>query len=125
MQKPFGAALRIEISGCLPQPEIRKVKERGNRGGTEIVIGCWFNKKVSHREHDKAHAHKTWNDAIGAIVIKVPNTEFALGQSPRDNGRHEIAGNHKKNIHSNKSARHEIDLVMKEDHRGHRKRPQG
>ena len=89
------------------------------------MIGGRFQQKVAGREQDKAHAKETWNDALGAIVIKFPNTESALGQSPHDNGSHEITRDYKKNIDSNKSAGNEIDLVMKEDHRGHRERPQG
>src|ERR1700730_2730296 len=89
------------------------------------MIGCRFQHKISGRKKYKAHAQKPRNDALGAVIVKIPNTESALGQFSYDDGGHEIAGDYKKNIDSNKSARDEIDLVMEEHHRGDREGPKG
>jgi hypothetical protein len=89
------------------------------------MIGYRFQQKISRGKKYKAHPEKARNDALGAVVVKVPNPEFAVGQSPHDYDRHEIAGDHEKNIDSNKSSRNEIGLVMKQNHRGDRERPQG
>jgi len=82
MQEPFGVALRIEITSCFPEPEIRKEEERCNRCRTKVMIRCRFQQKVAGREQYKAHAKEARNDALGAIVIKVQILNLPLASLP-------------------------------------------
>lgn len=89
------------------------------------MIARRFDDKISRRQQDKTHSQETGNDALGAIIIKGPEIEFVLAQSPHDDGCHEIAGDHEENIDPDKTARNETDLEMKKNDSSHRKRPKG
>jgi hypothetical protein len=124
MQKPFVDALRIEITRAFPKLEIRNEEQGANRFRAKDLIGPGLQHKISGREKSKAETQKPRNDASGPLVVKVPKAETALGQPFRDDGGHQIAGDDKKHIDSDKAARNEIDLVVVEHYGGHRERSQ-
>src|SRR5438132_1467164 len=89
------------------------------------MIGCRLQKEVAGGKQHETHAEKAGDDALRAVMVKFPDAELAFGQPSHDDAGHEIAGDSKKNVDSDKSARNEINLVMKENDRGDRDRPHG
>src|ERR1700730_195593 len=124
MQKPFVYALRIEIARAFPKLEIRNEEQGANRLRAKCLIGPGLQHKISGREKSKEETQKPRNDAPCPLVVKAPKAETASRQLFRDDVGHQIAGDDKKHIDSDKAARNEIDLVVVEHYGGHRERSQ-